>query len=386
MGFALRCVRWAVVLAIVAVLVAVLSILTLEPLALADDDLAGIRFLTVAPAAQTKKPEEPAEEGARAWYEAEAREWRGVVRQVKRAFSSAAADFWFRFPARPSAPAQKRLYVHSGLPRPNEVRRCGNTIVLYLGGGATRNRTWSRLLGGMTLGVEGALRCAWRARLPCPIVGFNMPTNRAASFNCGQTDDCRVLSHVYRRIHTRYPGAKIVVVASCLGALRVVNWLASLAAIHDATGRKLGGLAGLALESPLPSLAEYPGLIADHPRVQQTLYALLRASLPNYSSQLDPLHEKLAPGPLVAPEVPVLVSLLASDPVSTVDGLRTLLARLPHAHVLISQRTRVNSRIGRGRVAHGRMILLPEHQAALRTLVRDVAQTTTKRASRRIAT
>lgn len=421
------------VLVVVGVATLVLSVLTMEACPLVDADLRALRFLTVAPANPLSKhlnsrprskpaapkqtgPQKPmdstpadrapncsdegsvtdgetgrsveagqktsrrgvknetmsergagspasVEKGRRGpgalsdWHEAEGREWRGVVTQVCRAFQSGTADFWFRFPARPSAEAaQKRLHVHSGLPRLSAVRRAENTLVLHLGLG------WTGQLVGKQTGVQSTLDCAWRARLPCPVVGFNMPTDRLATFNCGQGDDCRVLSHVYHRIEQRYPGVKIVIVASCLGALRVVNWLSSL-------NRTPRSLAALALESPLPSLGHLPAAVVTDPSLDHCLRGLMHASLPNYCPELNSSETALDTG------VPVIVSLLASDSVSQLENLESMMSKFPHAHVMISQR----QRIGRHPVAHGEMILLPEQQAALRTLVRDVAQNPRRR-------
>jgi hypothetical protein len=193
-----------------------------------------------------------------------------------------------------------------------------------------------------------------------------MPSNRAATFDAGQSEDCKVVDYVYRLVERRFTGAKIVVVASCLGALRIVNWLASTRAPPQS-------LAALALESPLPSLSQYSLFLANSKRSRALLYGLMVVGLPNFRGALDPMYVD-AKRPLVNPDVPVLVSVLASDPCSNLETLQPLLQTLPDAHILISRRVQVNNgALGRVyQMRHGRLVFAPEQQHALRTLVAEI--------------
>lgn len=391
--------RTAGLVVCILVAVALLSLLTLEPVSLSAADLGALRFITVAPVQslgaehsnseklQTSKggweQEAQREEGEirrrrrGGWHDAEAREWRSVVNQVSQALAWGTTDFWFRYPARPSAPADRRLHLYNGLPRGSEP----NTIILYIGGawaGLAANQPklhrWRRWWTGNNVGVAWAMRFAWRCRPPCPVVGLNLPTDRVVSFNAGQLDDSRLIQHIMLQLGGQDDEPKsrrVVVVGACLGGLRVANWLGWLRASRRPVP---SCLAGVVLESPLPALDHYGKLASENPYVQTLVYGLAAAVAPNYQL-VSPAYQQQSLSEvgsrLVPASIPVLVATIAGDPISNDETLKPLLDQLPHASRLVATERRVTP--GGKRLKHGRMVLVPAYHDAIRSLVQTVS-------------
>jgi len=223
--------------------------------------------------------------------------------------------------------------VHSGLPSAEEVQKGQNTIVLYSGGSwhglFPQNPRFNRLLkvcGGLTESVLG-FRAAGSLKLPFPVVAFDYPTGRLSALNCGQTDDTAILDYMYQKVTKTFPSTKIIVMADCLGSLRVMNWLATKPANMD-------NLKSVLLESPLTELRHFLNGLSSNKSMNELAFKVLAFIMPNYHSSKEKEFCFSSFPHTNYPQVPVFVGIINEDLVSNQHSVDKVMEKFPESEAL----------------------------------------------------
>lgn len=270
--------------------------------------------------------------------------------------------------------------VRSGWPTPKEVEQCDNTIVLSVRGlwaglasrinpvfNAFLNKyvkCWNRSLMycGIRLSSYG---------LPYPAVSLDFPTADVATLNFGQKDDCLVMSYVYELVRKTYPNAKIILLAVCLGGLRILNWLSR--------NPNPPNVIGVVLESPLPSVRHLlRGFL--HGFFNEDLFQTFCLIVPNFRPELEEQYSffrKLKSrgaskeGEQVC-RIPVYIGLMDSDPFSNQTHLPLFCDRFPNLTVFNADEQTASEH----NISHGKLFRLPAFRAAAQAFIAAITHPT----------
>lgn len=177
---------------------------------------------------------------------------------------------------------------------------------------------------GFTNCFQSSLDRAKALNTDHPFVSFYMPTGEVFNLNFGQKDDALVLSHAYDTIAKRFPKARIVVYADCLGGLRLMNWL----------GPDLPNLAGIVLESPLLSV-EHMLSLTKSKRANRWLYRMFCLLVPNFNAELDRYSRYELKPAQQFPDVPVLVAVGQNHWMSGPTHLPSWTSRFPNSQTVV---------------------------------------------------
>jgi hypothetical protein len=229
------------------------------------------------------------------------------------------------------------LVVHSGLPQLSPTYDGSITFHVH--------SSWSGLFPqsprlnaminaqfGFYTAFQTTIDRALAGAMTLPVVSFHMPTGEIASLNFGQKDDAMVLSYAYEALCERFPKAKIVIYAECLGGLRVMNWLGALP--NDLSTSPMKQLKGLILESPLPSMEQMISVTRSR-RINRWFYRIFCLLMPNFNAELDRYNRYATRTAEQFPNIPMLVGVLKSDWISGPAHLPLWTSRFPSQRSII---------------------------------------------------
>jgi hypothetical protein len=261
--------------------------------------------------------------------------------------------------------------VQSGLPTLDDVERGGNVVVL------TIRDNWSSLAARLnpvvSVLLSRVLSCCWSRShaytsvrysafgLPFPVVCVEFPTTDTASLNFGQKDDCLLLSYLHERIHVAYPKAKIVLMSTCLGGLRILNWLSRNPCPE--------AVVAVVLESPLASMKHMLVGLVGQPLADMT-YSTFCLHVPNFRPELEnqysfwrELPDDSADGSSknAVCKVPLLVGIIDTDPYCNRSHLSLLERRFPNLQVFVNEKGAECD----GPVPHGALYKLAPYRTAV---------------------
>jgi hypothetical protein len=247
--------------------------------------------------------------------------------------------------------------AYSGMPSAMVVRQRSNRIVLVSGGswdGVCVGRSdWNRKIGAVLGCVPSALMPIRLVRslpfLDACFVGFAYPGSRE-TLNFGQGADRARLEDVYACLRRAHPTAEIILYASCLGALRVLNWLAFRAAPPT-------GLKAMILSEPLISFRAFFGFFGC---IARPSYALVCSALPSFRAPDDaPARSWMAVAAARFPDIPLLMGFLPGDAIGDARNGPLIAAKFAPPRT----RTFLHPTAG---LFHGRLISTREWATAIR--------------------
>jgi hypothetical protein len=271
--------------------------------------------------------------------------------------------------------------IHSGLPSPEEVERCDNTIVLTVRG------SWAGLAARINPVLNAFLnrfaKCWNRSLiytcirlssygLPWPSVSIDFHTADVATLNFGQKDDCMIMTYIYELVRKTYPKAKIILLSVCLGGLRILNWLSR--------NPNPQNLIAVILESPLPSFRHLlQGIFGSY--FNDDLYHTICMVVPNFRPELDNQYSFFRPMKRRGSEkddneqvckVPLFLGMIETDTFSNKTHLPLFCDRFPNLTVFTAT---ADDNAGR-QVDHGKLYSIHPYHSALQTFLHHIQKNT----------
>lgn len=262
--------------------------------------------------------------------------------------------------------------VHADLPDKEELN--GRTIVLYVNGSFTgffssqpKIRRTIHRSGPFALQLP--LNVMFHEVLPNEkyvIVGFDWPTNSPLHLNFGQKYDIEVLNYVYRSLLSRTTD-KIILMADCLGALKLLNWM-----VKQNPNELEKRTHAIILISPITCLNDFLHQLTGWGLLDQSIVPpIVRSGCANYVNESEYVDWFLNKPWTAFPQVPLFLATVKGDTISTAEKqVPLILEKFPNSH---PQTVFENSDtvVGKRTIKHGMLNHVPAFRYAVQRFLEE---------------
>lgn len=255
---------------------------------------------------------------------------------------------------------QSIVNVHANLPDKEELS--GRKVILYVNGSftgffASKPKIRRTIHRSGPFALQLPLNVMFHEVLPNEkyvIVGFDWPTNSPLHLNFGQKYDIEVLNYVYQSLRS-VTTEKIVLMADCLGALKLLNWM-----VKQTPEELEKRTHAIVLISPITCLNDFLHQLTGWELLDKSIVPpIVRSGCANYVE--EPTYDDwFLNKPWTSfPQVPLFVATVKGDTISTSEKqVPLILQKFPNSHPrIVFENT--DTVVGKKTIKHGMLNHVP---------------------------